>query len=79
MVHEVVTLEGSLLVEAVTRTSFGSGGSVKMQPGGDMVIFRNSETMSVLRSGLTASTVAHGQAAGDAVLAVAFEASGPQA
>ncbi|MDH4986822.1 hypothetical protein QEZ47_15055 [Aminobacter anthyllidis] len=46
-----------------------------------MVVFRNGDTTSVPRSGLTASTVTHDHAAGDAVLAVAFKAGSfrPQA
>ncbi|MGF7008972.1 hypothetical protein [Aminobacter sp. BE322] len=41
--YEVVTLEGwsSPLVEAVTRTRFAAGGSMKMQ-GWDVVVFRNA-------------------------------------
>lgn len=50
-----------------------------MQPGWDVVIFRNGDTATVLRSGLSASTVTHDHAAGDAVMAIAFEVSGPQA
>ncbi|BBD35398.1 hypothetical protein Amn_02780 [Aminobacter sp. Y103A] len=73
--HEVVTLDGAPFVEAMTRPRFG-GGSVKMQPGWDVVASRNGDTTSVLRSGLAASTVTHDPAAGDAVLAVTFKASG---
>ncbi|PWK63684.1 helix-turn-helix transcriptional regulator [Aminobacter sp. AP02] len=77
--HEVVTLEGwsSPFVEAVTRTRFGTCGSMKMQPDGcwDVVIFRNGDTTTVLRTGLTTSTVTHDYAAGDEILAIAFKAS----
>lgn len=71
--HEVVTLEGcsSPFVEAVTRTRFGSGGSMRMQPGWDVVIFRNSDTTTVLRTGLTTAAVTH--AVGDEILAIALK------
>ena len=83
--HEVVTLEGwsSPFVEALTRTRFGSGGSMRMQPDGcwGVAIFRNTDATTVLRSGLSASTVTHDHAAGEAVLAITLEVSGfrPQA
>lgn len=48
-----------------------------MQPDGcwDVVIFRNGDTTSVLRTGLTTAAVTHDHAAGDAVMAIAFKAS----
>ena len=77
--HEVVTLEGwtSPFVEQVTHTSFASAGSMRMQPDGcwDVVIFRNADTTTVLRTGLTTAAVTHDYAAGDEILAIAFKPS----
>ena len=74
-----MTLEGwsSPFVEAVTRTRFGSGGSMRMQPDGcwDVVVFRNGDTTSVLRTGLTTAAVTHNYAAGDEILAISFKPS----
>lgn len=78
-IHEVVKLEGwsSPHVEAVTRTRFATGGSMRMQPDGcwDVVIFRNADTTTVLRTGLTTAAVTHDYAAGDEILAIAFKPS----
>ncbi len=49
---------------------------MRMQPDGccDVVIFRNADTTTVLRTGLTTGAVTH--AAGDEVLAISFKPSG---
>jgi len=52
--HEAMTLEGwsSPFVEAGTRTRFVTGGSMRMQADScrDGVIFRNTDTTTVLHS-----------------------------
>lgn len=77
--RHVQKLEGwsSPLVESVTHTTFDDDGSTQFRPDGcwDFAFLKSATGTTVLRTGLTTSTVTHPHAAGDEMIAVAFRAS----
>lgn len=77
--QNVKTLEGwtSPIIESVTHTTFTGEGSVQFRPDGcwDFAILKSAHGTTVLRTGLTTTTVTHQHVAGDEILAIGFKAS----